>query len=900
MLAQSIAHYRIQGKIGAGGMGEVYRATDTRLGRDVALKVLPEAFARDPERMVRFEREAKVLASLNHPNIASIYGLEESNGVRVLVMELVEGPTLADRIQQKAVPLDEALPMAKQIAEALEYAHERGIIHRDLKPSNVKVTHEGQVKVLDFGLAKALEGETREEELQNSPTLSAVATRAGMLLGTAPYMSPEQARGKLVDRRADIWAFGCVLYEMLTGQCTFTGETTSDALAAVIRAEPRWTALPASTPQPIRGLLRRCLQKDPKQRLQAIGDARIAIEEALSGSLTPEDARTIAPARPLSRRLVPLAAGVILGALFGAVILFSGRERPTEKLVERLSVLPPAGDSLAVAVPGTVAISPDGSLIAYSARHGATTPLYLRALNRFDSTPLSGTDGAINPFFSPDGQWIGFFANAKLKKISVHGGEPVTLCDAGPGRGASWGPDETILFSSVPFPGLMRVSSAGGTPQPFTTPDASKNEVTHRWPEILPGGKAVLFLIGEPKDMGSAEMKIAVERLDTHERKILPMVGSFPRYSPSGHLLFVRGARVFGVPFDLKRLEVTGAPTPVLDGALTLTGNSGAAGFAVSPNGSVVYIPGSAIVTDGVLTWVDRENHTRALGAPARAYYSPRISPDGQRVAVTIASETEYDVWVYNLPDGPLTRLTFDGRSSAGVWSPDGKRMAYLSTRSGGFAILLKSVDGTGAEESLFFDKDHFANPESWSPDGRFVSLRFLTADMGFDILIVPSEGDHKPRPFAQTKFNEAGSRFSPDGHWIAYGSDESGRNEVYIQPFPGPGAKWQVSTDGGTSPVWSRNGRELFYVTTDRKIMSVAVTTQPKFKTAARRIIGDITLGLPGRPGRTNGLYDVSVDGQRLLYVKPSEEKPALSELRVILNWTEELKRLAPAGKQP
>ena len=520
MIAQTIAHYRIQGKIGAGGMGEVYRATDTRLSRDVAIKVLPEALARDNERMARFDREAKVLASLNHPNIASIYGLEESNGSRALVMELVEGLTLAERIKQGPLSVDEALPIAKQIAEGLEYAHERGIIHRDLKPSNVKLTPEGQVKVLDFGLAKALEGETGEEELLNSPTLSAVATRAGVLLGTAAYMSPEQARGKRVDRRADIWAFGCVLYEMLTGRGPFDGETTSDILACVIRAEPDWPAVPGSVPARIRELLRRCLQKDPKQRLQAIGEARITIEGTLSGTAPAELAPTPAASGWLGARALTLVGcGLLAGGLLTAIV-FGGRGEPLRpKTVERLSVLPPAGDSLAVGVPGTIAISPDGSSIVYSAQHGATTPLYLRVLSRFDSSPLSGTDGAVNPFFSPDGQWIGFFANSKLKKISVHGGEPVTVCDAGPGRGASWGPDDTILFSSLSSPGLMRVSSAGGTPQPFTTPDASKNELVHRWPEILPGGKAVLFLISEPKDMGSySELKIAVERLDTRER----------------------------------------------------------------------------------------------------------------------------------------------------------------------------------------------------------------------------------------------------------------------------------------------------------------------------------------------------------------------------------------------
>lgn len=448
MLAQTIAHYRVQGKIGAGGMGEVYRATDTRLGRDVAIKVLPEALARDAERMGRFEREAKVLASLNHPNIASIYGLEESNGARALVMELVEGLTLAERIRQGPIPLDEALPFAKQIAEGLEYAHERGIIHRDLKPSNVKLTSDGQIKILDFGLAKALEGDASEEELLNSPTLSAVATRAGVLLGTAAYMSPEQARGKRADRRADIWAFGCVLYEMLTGQGPFSGETTSDVLACVIRAEPDWPAVSGSVPARIRELMHRCLQKDPRQRLQAIGEARITLEEVLSGA--PQEAR--APqaqtaAEPVWQRALPWAAGVLLAVVVG-VGVWELRPRPDPPPVVHFSFGAPAGDSLVFrfgSVP--LAISPDGNTIVFTVRHNGTSQLYLRRLDRLEVVPLKGTDDGLNPFFSPDGRWIAFFSSGKLKKVSVLGGTPVILCDAPLHRGGTWTPDNSIIFA---------------------------------------------------------------------------------------------------------------------------------------------------------------------------------------------------------------------------------------------------------------------------------------------------------------------------------------------------------------------------------------------------------------------------------------------------------------------
>jgi hypothetical protein len=577
--------YEVVAPLGAGGMGEVYRATDARLGRDVALKVLPEAFARDAQRMARFEREAKILASLNHPDIASIYRLEESDSTRALVMELVEGPTLAERIKQGRLPPEEALPIARQIAEGLEYAHERGIIHRDLKPSNIKLRADGAVKILDFGLAKALEGEVTEEELQNSPTLSAAATRAGVLLGTAAYMSPEQARGKRVDRRADIWAFGCVLYEMLAGRGTFGGETTSDILACVIRAEPDWAALPASTAPRIRELLLRCLQKDPRQRLQAIGDARIAIEEILSGSRSTSEAGTGGAALTLWH--VPmtwalLGLGLALGAAAAGFIGWKLWPAPVPRPISRFAfTFPTPQEQSAVWVVGgfplwdfpDVAISADGTKIAYLASDGKARRVFLRPLDGLEASPLAGTDGALSPFFSPDGQWVGFFADGKLKKVSIHGEAPVALCEVpSMNRGASWGPDDRIIFAPTLFGGLMRVSAAGGLPESFASPDASKGERSYRWPEILPGGKAVVYVVAEPKDVGFfTQSKIAVQRLDTHEKKILPIQGTYPRYSPTGHLLFVREGRLFAAPFDANRLEVTGSPIPVLDGVKPLS-----------------------------------------------------------------------------------------------------------------------------------------------------------------------------------------------------------------------------------------------------------------------------------------------------------------------------------------
>ena len=908
VIGQMIAHYRVQEKIGQGGMGEVYRAQDTRLGRDVALKVLPEVFARDAERMARFEREAKVLASLNHPNIATIYGVEETNGARALVMELVEGPTLTERIRQGPLPLEEALAFSQQIAEGLEYAHERGIIHRDLKPSNVKLTPESQVKLLDFGLAKALEGETTEEALQNSPTLSAPATRTGILLGTAAYMSPEQARGKRVDRRADIWAFGCMLYEMLAGCGAFTGETTSDILASVIRAQPDWSFLSDSVPPRIRELLHRCLQKDAKQRLRDIGDARITIQEARTVSSAsdalPDSSRTHRPRRPAMLWAL-LAMGLLLGAVCAAFLAFYLRPAPGRRVISRFAFSFPTPDSQPAASEGfplrdfpAVAISPDGTKIAYLGARGHTTQLFLRPVDRLEPQPLPGSANATSPFFSPDGQWVGFFADGKLKKVSVHGGEATTLCDAPINRSATWVPDNTIIFAPTLFGGLMRVSAAGGTPEIVTTPDVSQGELTYRWPEILPGGEIVLFVIAASQDIGSfSESKIAAVRLDTHEKKILPIAGTYPRYSSSGHLLFERDGRVFAVPFDPRRLEVTGQAVPVLDGVKT-SPNSGAADFTVSDTGSLVYLPENTYARDGLIVWVDRSNQVKELAAPARHYGSPHISPDGGRIAVAIPSGSSgSDVWVYEIAHGTLTRLTFDEHSSAPVWSPDGKRIAFTTTRPKGPAILVKPADGSGAEETLVQGESLIVVPTSWSTDGKFLAYWTVGSATGRDIWIAPITGDRKPQPFLRTQFNEMQARFSPDDRWLAYMSEESGRYEVYVQPFPGPGGKWQISTNGGTTPVWAQNGRELFYMSSG-KIMSVGVTTQPTFSASTPRIIADYPPFLMGR--LTNGVYDVSPDGQRFLFVKANVENGPLDEVRVVLNWAEELKQLAPAPNRP
>jgi len=888
MLAQTIAHYRIQAKIGAGGMGEVYRATDTRLNRDVAIKVLPEAFAVDATRMVRFEREAKVLASLNHPNIATIYGLEKSNNTLALVMELVEGPTLAERIKQGVLPIDEALPIARQIAEALECAHERGIIHRDLKPSNVKLTPDGQVKVLDFGLAKALQGESSEEELENSPTVSAVATRAGVLLGTAAYMSPEQARGKRVDRRADIWAFGCVLYEMLTGRDAFGGEATSDILACVIRAEPEWSLLPSSVPPRVRKLLRRCLQKEPKKRLQAIGDARIVIEEALSG--TPQEVwglKTGNVPPPVWRRALPWASGILLALVVG-VGVWELHPRPEAAQIVHFSFSPPEGDSLVFRFGSTpLAISRDGTEVVFLARHGGTPQLYVRRMDRLESEPLAGTDNGDNPFFSPDGKWVGFFADGKLKKVSVVGGTPVTLCDAPAGATGAWAPDDSIIFALNTWSGLMRVPAAGGTPQPFTRLDTSKGEKTHHGPEILPGGKAVVYASGSP-DGRQWDWAIAVATLKTGEVKTLPIRSGYARYIPGGYLAFERQEGLFVVPFDLQRLEVTGSPFPILQEQ----------GFAFSETGSLAYVPRGA--TLGNLAWVDRKGVVEPLGTPTRDYGGRvQLSPDGKHVVFVIGAEGSYDVWTYDLPHGALTRFTLgDGDSVAPTWSPDGRRIAFSRYKGGNISIVAEAVDGSGIEETLLPAQTRtmisYILPASWSPDGKFLVYGQIGRSGKREIWVLPLEGERKPRALLANQFDNGPGPFSPDGKYFAYVSNETGRNELYVMPFGNGTGKWQISTGGAgvaaIVPVWERDGKQLFYRESGN-IMGVDVRTQPVFTASTPRVIVPAkAIGTP--QSVTIDPFDVSPDGERFLVHQQSEGSKT-PQIHVVLNWSEELRHL-------
>jgi len=877
VIGQTLGHHRILEKIGAGGMGVVYRAHDPRLGRDVAIKVLAEPFARDPERLARFEREARVLAALNHPNIAAIYGFEQAGDVPFVVLEYVPGRTLAE-LGRLETP--EALRVAAQIAEALEAAHEKAIAHRDLKPANVKVTPEGKVKVLDFGLAKVFADELPSDPLR-SPTQS-LETRAGVIMGTAAYMSPEQARSGPLDKRTDVWSFGCVLYEMLAGRRAFGGDNISDILANVLRGDPDWTALPSDTPASIQVLLHRCLEKALERRLRDMGDARLEIQDALAG---PSPRAPASQPRP-GRRVAWVAAALLAAITTGlGVWRLSRAPTPAPQPVSRFTLpLPPAAP---LALAG-LAISPDGARVAYVAGRGATALLYVHPLDQPAAKPLPGTEGAVGPFFSPDGQWVGFFAQGKVKKVAVAGGDPIAICDTGPtvpsGAG-SWGPDDTIVFSGGLNIGLLQVAAAGGAPKALTT--TQKGENLHLTPEILPGGKGVLFTAW----LGNEEVSSISLLLPSGERRVLIQRGLQPRYAPTGHLVFMRAGNLLAAPFDLRRLEVTGPPQTVLEGVLQ--SNTGGQ-LAFSATGSMLYAPGFSRPANRKLAWMDRRGALSPLPLPPRSYWFPRISHDGQRLMLTIR-EANIDVWSLDLARGGLARLTFEeGEDETGLLSPDGKRVAYSSTRSGQPRLVSwRLADGAGEEERLWTSPHHI-HLSSWSRDGRTIAFETAHPTSRWDIWVLPLDGERKARPFLATPFSEQGAYFSPDGQRLAYYSDETGRNEVYVRSFSESGGKWQVSTDGGFDPRWSADGRELFYRQGD-KIMVVAMGTKPVSAAAPRVLFA----GAPEPRSETYTEYDVAPDGRRFLMLAEVEPLQAPAQLSVILNWFEDLKRRAAPGKK-
>jgi len=892
LIGRTLGHYRIVAKVGEGGMGEVYRAHDERLDRDVAVKVLPEAVAEDAQRLARFEREAKLLASLSHQNIATLYGLEEHEGQRFLVMELAEGETLAERIKKGPVAVDDALELAKQIAEGLEAAHEVGIIHRDLKPANVMVSPEGKVKVLDFGLAKAWQPEGSDIDVTHSPTLTAQMTAAGVLLGTAAYMSPEQARGKPVDKRTDIWAFGCVLFEMLTGCRAFAGESLSETSAAILKEEPDWSTLPSGTPAAVRTVLRRCLAKDRNRRLHDIADARIAIED-----LATEDLPTAgAPARRPWRSALPWLVAAV-AAVCAVVAVWTGRREVSSSRggAVRLVVSVPHDHRLVIGSDAALALSPDGSQIVYSASSppGSRPRLWLRRLDEFDATPIPGTEGAVGPFFSPDGQWLGYFAQGALAKVFVNGGTPIQVCHVGQVvPGATWGSDGTIIFTNRPNFGLSRVSADGGTPEPLTTLDFASGETAHGWPLLLPDGTGVLFTILEREGTHIAVLSLA----DGKVRRLARGLGA-ARYLPTGHLVFAQAEGLAAAGFDPQKLDLTSSPVIVLDGVYSIPAalGIGLAAFSVSDNGTLAYLPGGVAAGRNRLVWVDRDGRTRLATRDAGAYEWPKISPDGRRIAVTNRTKTgATSTWILDIERDSRSRLTPEGDSILPVWTPDGRQIVFgsVASDSGVVNIYRKSADGSGEIDRLLDGKNP-RFPGSWSPDGLRLALTEWSPDTMRDIWILTLNGEHQAVPMISTPYDEHSPFFSPDGRWLAYVSDESGRPEVYVQSYPAGRGRWLVSTSGGTEPVWSADGTELFYRGGDA-VMAVPVRTEGEFAAAAPSMLFDKPLkrGIYDSPS-----YDVTADGERFLMIERDLDS-APTQVNVVLHWGQELSRTVPVNQ--
>ncbi len=893
--------YEVTALIGEGGMGQVFRAHDTRLNRDVALKILPDAVASDPDRLARFTREAQTLASLNHAHIAQIHGLEESGGVRALVMELVEGEDLSQRIGHGPIPLADALPIAKQIAAALEAAHEQGIIHRDLKPANIKVRPDGTVKVLDFGLAKAMEPTgAASSHVTQSPTITTPAmTQAGMILGTAAYMSPEQAKGRAADRRSDVWAFGVVLYEMLTGQRAFKGEDVSDTLAFILTREPDWATLPADTPPPIRRLLRRCLEKDRARRLDSAAAARLEIDEALAPSAVDGATMPPGPARAAWSRALPWLAALMLGLAIAVVLLWAPwrAEKPVDRPLARLDVN--LGADVSLPAPSTfgqsVAISPDGTRLVFAS--GTPVKLFTRRLDQPKVTELPGTQGASKPFFSPDGHWVGFLTPNKLNKIAVEGGAVVPLGDINltTFAGASWGEDGSILVSEAFGKALQRVPAAGGPPE--VVAPLGNGEIALAHPQMLPGAQAILFA-AIPAAPDLEAFTIEVLTLADRHRKILLRGGQSPRYLPTssgvGHLVYVNKATMFAIPFDLEKLETHGSAVPVLDD-VAYQNPSGTGQFDVSRTGTLVYRRASGDASGmATLQWVDPSGQKEPLQAKPGVYRFPSLSPDGKRVALTVA-EGGQDVWVYDSKRDAMTRLTFGGFNISPRWSPDGQSVVFSSA---GHGIFQTRADGASQPHALTQSKA-LQNPGSFTPDGKRLAYLEVARNIQIWTVLLEDQGGQvragKPEPWLKSSFDDANPVFSLDGRWVAYQSNESGKNEVYVRAFvsssSAPGAKWQISNSGGVTPRWSRSGHELVYQSGDQ-VMAARYTVQGDTFVAEKPRVWIAKLG--------GTLFDVAPDGRRVAVLAPvaSADAPKQEhEVVLLLNFFDELRRRAPVS---
>ena len=892
--------YEILSAIGVGGMGEVYRAGDTKLNRDVALKILPDAFAADLDRLARFRREAQVLASLNHPNIAAIYGFEDSGDTHALVLELVEGPTLADRIAKGAIPLDEALPIAKQIAEALEAAHEQGIIHRDLKPANIKVREDGTVKVLDFGLAKAMEPTgVSAPSASLAPTLTTPAmTGLGMILGTAAYMAPEQARGKPADKRADIWAFGCVLYEMLTGKRAFAGDDVTDTLASVLRSEPDWQLLPANLPETVRTLIHRSLDKDPRHRPSHLSVATFLLaEDVVARSSAPLAITAEQLARGRRHLVLAAAAALIVGAALASVATawLIRRERPPEpnSPIRFTLAVDTGGESWRVTSDRPLALSPNGRALVYRGRSGNTPQLFIRGLDVLEPRPLF-TGNVRAPFFSPDGQWVAFFVGSELRKVRVSGGPVTTICRVGSDDGTgSWGDDDSIVFSFLePSPttasrGLMVIPASGGEPKVLTTVDSDHGELAHTSPLVLPNSRGVLFkvmLSGRAPWEGRLMM---LDRL-TGQRREIAAVGNAAQYT-LGHVVYAdEQGRLQSMPFDIARLAPSGPTTPLAERVHVPA--YGPPFFSVAASGALAFMPAVEDTSPESLrslVWVNREGREELIGAAPRAYAAARLSPDGRQIALDVRDQT-LDIWIWSIDRGTLSRLTSDpAPDMVPVWTPDGRRIVWTSTRDNIAALYWQAADGTGVPERLV-RSGGAPFPGAVTPDGG--RLLFSVGGASEAIRRVTLTGDHAVDDVLRGP-GLLTPELSPDGRWMAYQSNESGEPEIYVRPYPNvEGGRWQISSQGGTRPAWGRNGRELFFLdATERlSVAPIAVNGGAVVPGAARRLLENAYYpGFSTRGFNVRG-YDISPDGQRFLMIKGHDETAASrSVVTIAVNWS-------------
>jgi serine/threonine protein kinase len=886
--------YEIVALIGAGGMGEVFRAHDTKLGRDVAIKILPELFTTDPERLARFDREARVLASLNHPNIAAIYGLEDAQEHRALVLELVEGETLAEKIQglrAEGLGLEEALTIARQIVDALDAAHEKGVIHRDLKPANIKVTPGGVVKVLDFGLAKLQAGGAGEAgeaggtgrvDPSMSPTLMTAATNAGVILGTAAYMSPEQARGRIVDKRSDIWAFGCVLYELLTGRRPFGAAEVSDMLALILTKEPDWTALPPATPTSIRRLLRRCLEKDRTKRLADISDARFDLQDTTAD----EPARSTSAAPPRARVAWTISA---IAALAAAALAIPAtrfmRQSPAEAVTTYLEITtPPTTD------PISFALSPDGRSVAFVAMSEGLSRLSIRSLSQATAQPLVGTDGASYPFWAPDSRAIGFFADGKLKRIDKSGGAAITLADASGARGGTWNTDDVILFSPGTTSGLMRVAASGGTPTAVTQLAAGQG--SHRWPQFLPDGRHFLFFVAltRPEQQG-----VYLASLDGGEPRFVVTTETAASFVAPDWLLTIRQGVLMAIRFDVARGTVSGEPVPVAQ-SVGFDGGLFRGAVAASPT-VLAHRAGGAGRRQ--LQWFDRagvrHGEIGALDDSVLSY--PELALDDRHLSVRRTVQGNLDLWLWDIPRGAMSRFTSDyALDNMALWSPDAQIVVFSSIRKTGiYELFEKPVSGI-SEERAFLESPENKAAMSWSRDGRFVLYTSDNPKNRSDLWAVPMTGDRKPFPWLQTPFDETAGQFSPDGRWVSYQSNQSGRYEIFLRPFPGPGSQLQVSTGGGIWPRWRRDGKEIFYLSPDNRLMAVPVVSHAGSQMDAGvpvalfqpRLLAGGGINVGGFLSRAQ--YDVASDG-RFLFNTNVDEATSLP-INIVLNWAAALKR--------